>query len=177
MRCAHCSSRSSGALRLAYRGRTQHEAGEAVGSVAASARAREGRNQVMARLVVIGLVALHVVLAAVLLADDSLHTGTFAERSDAARFHKIAIAPGEPYRDFEVEYPPALVVTSKVLDDGSFPAFVDRLILVNLVADLGCALMLGLWWRKAVVSYLVLSAPLLPLVLAKLDVCAVGIAL
>ena len=119
----------------------------------------------MARLVVIGLVALHVLLATVLLADDSLHTGTFAERSDAARFHKIAIAPGEPYRDFEVEYPPALVVTSKVLDDGSFPAFVDRLILVNLVADLGCALMLGLWGRKAVVSYLVLSAPLLPLVL------------
>ncbi|TMK61622.1 MAG: DUF2029 domain-containing protein [Actinobacteria bacterium] len=131
----------------------------------------------MARLVVIGLVALHVLLATVLLADDSLHTGTFAERSDAARFHKIAIAPGEPYRDFEVEYPPALVVTSKVLDDGSFPAFVDRLILVNLVADLGCALMLGLWGRKAVVSYLVLSAPLLPLVLTKLDVVAVAIAL
>jgi hypothetical protein len=122
------------------------------------------------RILAVGLVAVHVLVALVLLFDPSLRGLEYATRSDAARFYEIGTHRGLPYLDFEVEYPPVTVLIASVLALGSFDAFIVGVILVSLACDLLVALLLWrTWGERAGLAYLVLSAPLLALGLVRLD--------
>jgi hypothetical protein len=98
---------------------------------------------------------------------------------DARRFHKIASHEGRPYRDFAVEYPPAMVAAIEVIDGGSFRSTTVRLMWSQLVVDLAIAVTVAwAWGRRAAVAYLVLGVPFLlyPFLYLRLDLLSVFLA-
>ncbi|MEZ5169124.1 MAG: glycosyltransferase 87 family protein [Acidimicrobiia bacterium] len=123
------------------------------------------------------LVAVHVLAAVVLLRDPGVKTVEYEATSDAGRYHEIADSSGTPYRDFDVEYPPLAIAVTNTLDTGDFGATLDRIVVVQLLADLAiAALLLWQWGRRAAVSYLLVAAPILATVLTKIDLLSVLLA-
>src|SRR5436309_2401440 len=69
---------------------------------------------------------------------------------DARRFIEIASAPGSPYRDFAVEYPPFATLLTLLIGDGSEGAVVWRIALLNAASTVGCWLLLRRFWSQRV---------------------------
>jgi Glycosyltransferase family 87 len=69
-------------------------------------------------------------------------------QEDARRFIEIASAPGTPYRDFAVEYPPLETLLILLLGRGSDLAVVWRMALINGVSTVGCWWVLRRYWSR-----------------------------
>jgi|1186.fasta_scaffold00229_3 hypothetical protein len=94
------------------------------------------------------LIGLMVAIWAVMLSWDprlTLH-------EDARRFVEIASAPGAPYRDFAVEYPPLETILILLVGRGSDGAVVWRLAIINAASTLGCWLLLRRFWSRRVAT-------------------------
>jgi hypothetical protein len=69
---------------------------------------------------------------------------------DSRRFIEISSAPGTPYRDFTVEYPPFETLLILFLGRGSEVAVVWKLAIINGASTLGCWLLLRRFWSRSV---------------------------
>jgi hypothetical protein len=120
------------------------------------------------------LLALH--LAAFGLALATARTG-LAGDVDIRRFQAIAGAPGVPYRDVEVEYAPVELAAIEVVASTDATATARRVTALAFVADLVTASVLAWGWgRRVAGAYLLVSLPLLPVMVARLDPLVVALA-
>jgi hypothetical protein len=131
------------------------------------------------QILLVALLAVHAVIPLMLVAGSDLDTASFVHRSDAARYLELAREPADQLRASPPEYPPLAVALFDVLEADRFRTFVVRLLVLQVVLDAALAALLWrVWGRDALVWYLALSAPLLPIVLTKFDllpaVLAVG---
>jgi hypothetical protein len=69
---------------------------------------------------------------------------------DTRRFMEISSAPGTPYRDFTVEYPPFETLLILFLGRGSEVAVVWKLAIINGASTLGCWILLRRFWSRRV---------------------------
>ena len=97
--------------------------------------------------------------------------------NDALRFHEIAVTPGTPYVDFEVEVPPAEYLYL-VAEHGTDPrstavnlAIGQFLLDLVLVGGLLCG-----WNRRAAIAYLLISLPLIPFLYFRVDLLSMTLA-
>jgi Glycosyltransferase family 87 len=97
--------------------------------------------------------------------------------ADAARYHQIATAPGRPYRDFDVEFPPVSLGAIEVAAGSSPRQTALRLGILELALDLltAGALFLG-WGAVAALSYLAIGTLLVPFVYFRIDLLSVVLA-
>ena len=97
---------------------------------------------------------------------------------DGARFYAVGHAPGVPYRDYSVEYPPILVALVKLLAFATpdHHAFTAVIVVLSIVAEAAIAVLLWRTWSvRAVLWFLAADTLLLALFVARLDL--VGVAL
>lgn len=129
------------------------------------------------RRLIFVLVCFHVLVPLGLLWQHRQETVPYAVRSDAAKFRDMVTAPGKPYVDRKVEYPPLALALFKGLGPRSFTPFFFRLVILQALCDgLIAWLLFRIWSTRAGLSYLALSAPLLPHSLTKFDLVAVALA-
>jgi hypothetical protein len=132
--------------------------------VSAAAATRSPRHAVRS-LVVVALVAFalaaRVGVAAFQL--NTLESGPEVTRlTYLPRFTQIAQAPGRPYRDFDVEYPPVALAAIQVVGAPEPNQTGVRLLWLSLALDaITLASLAYGWGRRAAVAYLVLTVPLL----------------
>ena len=113
-----------------------------------------------------------------MLEADYFRSDDYRTKSDVSHFQRLGAEDGVPYRDFESAYPPVTYVASKLLHSSDFDMVLERLIVSQLVLDLGCAALVGFGWgRRAVASYLLVALPLLRLELVRLDFVPVFLAI
>lgn len=120
----------------------------------------------LAVLVAVRVVAVVVVIVMHLGGEQSVLTG------DVNRYEQIVTAEGVPYRDFQIEYPPATYVLLRVAHADSFAGTVALVALASLALDLGSALVLDrVWNRRTCLAYLVLGTPLVvyPFIYLRID--------
>jgi hypothetical protein len=99
---------------------------------------------------------------------------------DAGRYHEIAEAEGRPYRDADVEYPPAALALIELTNGSDRAATIERLVASQLILDLAVVgLLVWAWDHRTALSYLVLSTPLLafPFLSMRIDLLSVFLAL
>lgn len=124
-------------------------------------------------LIIIRIVSIVVLLHTDLGSDDSILGG------DAKRYHEITSGQGTPYRDFDVEYPPATLGFLKLIVAPTLSGTHLRLAISQLALELATAATLawGFTKRTAVV-YLILGAPtvLFPVPYMRTDMLAVFLA-
>ncbi len=99
--------------------------------------------------------------------------------SDFDRESEIVTEPGRPYRDFQVEYPPLVIVELKGLVGQSEADTLHRFAWTQLVLELAAIGALAWAWGEMVVlSYLVLTLPLVafPYVFTRTDMLSVTLA-
>ncbi len=114
-----------------------------------------------------------VVAASILLFGPWTDEASELDGWDADRFQQIADAPGEPYIDHDVEYPPGSVVIIQAIHSNDLVATHRRLVVLSLVADLGVAFVLSRRWSTRVAAaYLVIGLPMVPSGLLRLDLWA-----
>ncbi len=99
--------------------------------------------------------------------------------SDAAGFRSLVVHRGRAYRDFTTAYPPLALGFFKLLGPANLNAFVRHLIVCNVAAHVLITYMCFLGWgRRAAMSYLALSLPLMPFLYYHYDLlgaaCAVA---
>src|SRR3954453_20463036 len=93
---------------------------------------------------------------------------------DSRRFIEISSAPGTPYRDFTVEYPPFETLLVVFLGGGSEVAVVWKLAIVNGASTLGCWLLLRrLWSRRVSTLFLWFALPIQFFMAFRLDALSV----
>src|SRR3972149_11485621 len=123
------------------------------------------------------LVALRVI--AVLLLLDRLPPDVAGHYvgTDSIRFHEIAVPPGTPYRDFEVEVPPVEYGALEVLNADTARATAVNIAWSQLAFDLivAAALMLG-WGERAGYTYLVIGLSMVPYLYFRLDLLSIALA-
>ncbi|HEX9505633.1 MAG TPA: glycosyltransferase 87 family protein, partial [Acidimicrobiia bacterium] len=98
---------------------------------------------------------------------------------DVRRFHAIAQHPGEPYRDFAVEYPPLTLGAVELLDGRTVRDSTVRLMWSQLVLDLVIAAVIAWGWgKRASVVYLLLGLAFVwyPFLYLRLDLLSVLLA-
>jgi hypothetical protein len=118
-------------------------------------------------------IAIRLVAAAALLFGPWTDEATELDGWDVDRFQQIADAPGAPYVDHEVEYPPGTVAIAEVLLADDVVASHRRLVALSLLVDLGLAATLARFWStRASTVYLLLGLPLVPSGLLRLDLWA-----
>jgi Glycosyltransferase family 87 len=128
---------------------------------------------------IVGLCLIRVIAAGLLLSVPD----TFDHRSgligDVRRWHSIANAPGVPYRDVHIEYPPVTWAAAELVSSGTVHDSAVTLVWSQLALDLltAAALFYG-WGRRAGVAYLVLGLTLVawPFVYIRLDLLPVVLA-
>ena len=114
---------------------------------------------------------------AIAMQHQDLDTGPYAAHSDAARYRAIAVTPGRPYRDFQVEYPPVAVGLFHGLGPHDFGGFRQRLFALQVACQALIVLLLfKVWGTRAGWSYLALSTPMLFVVYPGFDLVAVALA-
>lgn len=92
---------------------------------------------------------------------------------DVERFQQIADAPGDPYLDHDVEYPPLTVGVAEIVLADDVVTSHRRLVALSLAIDLSVAAVLARRWRPgAGLAYLLLGLPLVPSGLLRLDLWA-----
>ncbi len=95
-------------------------------------------------------------------------------QEDARRFIEIASAPGTPYRDFAVEYPPLETLLILLLGRGSDLAVVWRMALINGVSTVGCWWVLRRYWSRSIgVLFLWFALPMQVFMPFRVDMLAV----
>lgn len=96
---------------------------------------------------------------------------------DAARYQQIAEAPGRPWVDHQVEYPPGSVVLIKTLAQNDVVDTQRLLIALSLAIDLGLAVALERLVRRDVgLAYLLLGLVMVPAGLMRFDLWAAALA-
>lgn len=91
---------------------------------------------------------------------------------DFLRYWTIAIAPGRPYVDYPVEFPPATLLIFKMIAAAARDRAVFSLVIVllNIVADVVIARTLWIeWGSDAAVFYLAAVLPMLPILNYRMD--------
>ena len=109
-------------------------------------------------------------LAYLLLSHQELVDGGLA--GDVKRYMEMATAHGLPYRDFQVEYPPATYLLIKLLSSEDHARSIALIAVSQFLCDLGIAALVGwAWGRRALLGYLLLGLPLMafPFVYARVD--------
>ncbi|MGZ4708346.1 MAG: hypothetical protein ACXWBN_06360, partial [Acidimicrobiales bacterium] len=99
---------------------------------------------------------------------------------DAGRYHEIAETDRTPYRDFDVEYPPAALALIELTNGSDRAGTIERLVASQLILDFAvAALLVWAWDRRTALTYLVLSTPLLafPFLYMRIDLLSVFLAL
>jgi len=133
------------------------------------------RITAFAALILLRIVAVVVVLDT----PGSYEKGT-AFRFDSQRYHHIAEQPGDPYRDFSVEYPPGTLAFIEVVNGPTVDSTIQNLAVASLALDLiaACGVAYG-WGRRGAAAYLVLGLPflLLPFIYFRVDLLSVALAI
>lgn len=96
---------------------------------------------------------------------------------DGARFYAVGHAPGVPYRDYSVEYPPILVALIKLLAFATpnQHAFTAVIVVLSIVAEAAIAVLLWRTWSvRALLWFLATDTLLLALFVARLDLVTVA---
>jgi hypothetical protein len=97
--------------------------------------------------------------------------------SDAVRYTQIAESPGTPYRDFQVEVPPAALAELQIVASTDPRETAVRNAWLQFVFDILVALGLVLGWGvDAALLYLVIGLPLAPFLYFRLDLLSVALA-
>jgi hypothetical protein len=123
------------------------------------------------------LVAVRLVVAAGLVLGPWTDEPDELRGWDAERFQEIVDAPGRPYADHEVEYPPGAVLVLEAVAGPDAPTTQDRLVVAMFVADLAVAvLLMRRWGSSAGIAWLVLGMPLLPGSYLRFDLLSVLLA-
>jgi hypothetical protein len=95
---------------------------------------------------------------------------------DVRRMQEIASAPGVPYRDVVVEYAPVELIVIETLASPSLVTTARRLTALSLLADLATfGLFCWGWGRRVAGAYLLVSLPLLPIMVARIDPLVVAL--
>jgi hypothetical protein len=125
------------------------------------------------QLVLIGLIAIHIGIAGLLLVRSQQLFGS----DGVVRYSEISSRAGTPYRDFDVEFAPADVLVIKVAASADIVATYRRVVALMLVVDLACATAIayGWGWRGATV-YLLLTMPILLIIYLGTDLIWVMLA-
>ncbi len=90
------------------------------------------------------------------------------------RYQVLHEARGRPYRDFEVEYPPVLIIVVDAVAGDTESATAWRLVFLSLAAEAALVLLLYLdRGRETATRYLALTLPLVPFFVATLDIVSV----
>jgi len=108
----------------------------------------------------------HVVIAFVCASTPDGHLGDFH------RYWALASAPGRPYTDFAVEYPPgALTVFEAIIRVARSRQLFDAALLgLNVLADLTIVAMLAsVWGLEAATCFTLISIPILSLLYFRMD--------
>jgi len=95
---------------------------------------------------------------------------------DARRYDEIANSSGTPYRNFEVEYPPATLALVEATHGFDQASTLQKLIVSELVLDLTTVGVLAWAWnRRTALAYLALSAPMIlfPFLYVRIDLLTV----
>lgn len=110
--------------------------------------------------VVVALVAVRALAIGILLAGDI--DGTYSILGgDARRYLDILAAPGTPYRDSPVEYPPLTLAFTWLIRGTDLFATQVHLALSQLALELAAAAAIAWGWgRRAGIAYLLLGAPM-----------------
>jgi hypothetical protein len=124
-------------------------------------------------LILIGLIAIHIGIAGLLLLRSERLFGS----DGVLRYSEIASRAGTPYRDFDVEFAPADVLVIEVAANADIVATYRRVVALMLVVDLACATAIayGWGWRGATV-YLLLTMPILLIIYLGTDLIWVMLA-
>jgi hypothetical protein len=124
-------------------------------------------------LILIGLIAIHIGIAGLLLLRSERLFGS----DGVLRYSEIASRAGTPYRDFDVEFAPADVLVIEVAATADIVATYRRVVALMLVVDLACATAIayGWGWRGATV-YLLLTMPILLIIYLGTDLIWVMLA-
>jgi len=125
------------------------------------------------QLVLIGLIAIHIGIAGLLLVRSQQLFGS----DGVVRYSEISSRAGTPYRDFDVEFAPADVLVIEVAASADVVATYRRVVALMLVVDLACATAIayGWGWRGATV-YLLLTMPILLIIYLGTDLIWVMLA-
>lgn len=130
------------------------------------------------RKILLMAVLVRVLAAGILILSPAFDTSDELDGWDVARFQEISDAPGAPYVDHDVEYPPgsvALIQAVSAFDDGENRRVTTHRVLAgaSLLVDLSLALLLGRRWsQNAATAYLVLGSPLVFFGLVRFDLWA-----
>ncbi len=109
---------------------------------------------------VIALVAVRV-LAVVLILRDSADHPLSILGGDARRYMEILSAPGTPYRDFPVEYPPLTLAFTWLIQGSDLFATQVRLAISQILVELAIAATLAwAWGRRVALAFLILGTPM-----------------
>lgn len=120
-----------------------------------------------------GAVVVRLIAATALMFGPWTDEATELDGWDVNRFQQIADAPGAPYVDHEVEYPPGTVAIAQFVLADDVVSSHRRLVGLSLLVDLGLAAMLARFWsRRASTAYLLIGLPLVPSGLLRLDLWA-----
>lgn len=127
---------------------------------------------------VTGLVILRIVL--VLLAFHAIpQSGSGALTSDARRFLQISRAPGLPYRDVAVEFPPVSVAVTDLLARGAGDAraVAWRLVWTMFACELAVAAILAwAWGGDVAIAFLLVGTPVAWFIYFRADLLSVAFA-
>ncbi len=134
----------------------------------------------MRRWLVLIVLAIRVTAASALLVGPWTDEAEELAGWDASRFQAIHDAPGRPWIDHEVEYPPGSVALIEVitfgggLAGGGVVGTQRLLVALSLAVDLGVAGLLERHRRDAGLAYLVLGTAAVPAGLLRFDLWAAG---
>jgi hypothetical protein len=116
--------------------------------------------------VLVVLLAVRVLMLVFAIASPP-QTGSTA---DSYRFEEIGRSSAQPWREMPVEYPPVQLLTVEAIAGDGEDATRDRLALLSFAGDVGTAGALAwAWGRRTAVGYLLLAAPLLPIMYWRID--------
>lgn len=125
----------------------------------------------------VALATVRLLAAAVLVWGPTTDTSAELTGWDVERFVEIADAPGRPYADREVEYPPGALGLAEVAAGATLPTAHARVVALALVADVAA---LALLWtghgRRVALTWWALTTPLLALTYVRFDLWAVALA-
>lgn len=131
-------------------------------------------------LCVAALVAVRIAVVPITLSQRATNGRRTVLQGDIRRYHRIAIHPGVPHRDFTVEYPPITLGAIELLDGRTVRSATVRVMWSQMLVDLLIAAVVGWGWgRRACLAYLVLGLPFLayPFLYLRLDLLSVALAI
>jgi len=129
--------------------------------------------------VVLGLCCFRVLTAAILLGAPDTLDNRNGLIGDLLRWRTIVAAPGVPYRDVPVEYPPVTLAAAGIVSSGPLHESIATLVWSQVALDLlvAAALFYG-WGRRAGLAYLAIGITMVawPFIYLRLDLLPVMLA-